>query len=194
MRGTRGLALGVAHGRCQYPARASATPVRRLNGRCTGNDAHVNAGSDDDAVEEEFRSLLEGLRTTLPGVQLITAFLLTLPLYDRFENLVRSERVAYYLAFVSALMSSLLLMAPASHQRLRAGDGVARRHRRHLDIAVRLTVVGSAGFAVAITASAYLVSSVVLGRGAAVGVATLVAAVGLWSWYYLPLVSFRRES
>ena len=145
-------------------------------------------------MEEEFRSLLEGLRTTLPGVQLITAFLLTLPLYDRFGDLVRPERVAYYVAFVSALLSSLLLMAPASHQRLRAGDGVARRHRHHLDVAVRLTVLGSAGFALAITASAYLVSSVVLGTRAAVGVTILVAAVGLWSWYYLPLVSFRRGS
>ena len=120
---------------------------------------------ESDEVEEEFRSLLEGLRTTLPGVQLVTAFLLTVPLYDKYDALVRSERVAYYVAFVSALMSSLLLMAPSSHQRLRStgGEGVARRHRRHLDAAVRITVVGSALFAVAITAVAFLVSSVVAG-------------------------------
>ncbi len=30
-------------------------------------------------VDKEFRSLMEGLRTTLPGVQFIVAFLLTLP-------------------------------------------------------------------------------------------------------------------
>ncbi|MBA2752350.1 MAG: hypothetical protein H0U41_08980 [Actinobacteria bacterium] len=146
----------------------------------------------DDSVEEEFRSLLEGLRTTLPGVQLVTAFLLTLPLYDRFSELVRAERVAYYVAFVSALVSSLLLMAPSSHQRLRSGNGVARRHRGHLQSAVRLTVVGTVGFAVAITASAYLVSSVVLGTPYAIAITVFVGLVGAWSWFYVPLVAFRR--
>jgi hypothetical protein len=146
-------------------------------------------------VEREFRSLLEGLRTTLPGVQFITAFLLTIPLYERFEELVRAERVAYYVAFGSALASSLLLMAPSSHQRIRAQDGrVARHSRRHLEVAVRLTVVGSALFAVALTASAFLVSSFVLGTPIAIGVTAFVAAVGAWSWFYLPLVTFARDA
>jgi hypothetical protein len=153
----------------------------------------VPESTDSEQVEEEFRSLLEGLRTTLPGVQLISAFLLTLPLYDHFDDLIRSERVAYYVAFVSALISSVLLMAPSSHQRLRSGDGVARRHRRHLETAVRLTIAGTIAFAVALIAVAYLVSSVVLSTGAAIGVALLVTAVGAWSWFYLPLVSFETK-
>lgn len=164
-----------------------------MNANVDARSGRVEDGQDgtDDAVEEEFRSLLEGLRTTLPGVQLITAFLLTLPLYDHFDDLIRSERVAYYVAFVAALVSSILLMAPSAHQRMRSGDGVARRHRRHLESAVRLTVVGTVGFAITITASAFLVSSLVLGTGVAIGVTALVAAVGAWSWFYLPLVGFR---
>ncbi len=145
-------------------------------------------------VERQFRSLLEGLRTTLPGVQLISAFLLILPLYDRFADFTRAERVAYYIAFVSALVSSLLLMAPSSHQRLRAHAGrVARHSQRHLVVAVRLTVIGSALFAIALTASAFLVSSLVLGTPAAIGVTAVVGSVGAWSWFYLPLVSFERD-
>ena len=81
-------------------------------------DQGAATGSRRGDVDDQFRSLLEGLRTTLPGVQLITAFLLTMPLYDRFEDLTGAERAAYYVAFVSALVSSLLLMAPSSHQRL----------------------------------------------------------------------------
>ena len=146
-------------------------------------------------VEKEFRSLLEGLRTTLPGVQLISAFLLTLPLYDRFDDLVRAERAAYYIAFGSALLSSLLLMAPSSHQRVRAHAGsVARHSRRHLMVAIRLTVVGSALFAVALTASAFLVSSLVLGTPIAIGVTVVVGATGAWSWFYLPLVTFAHDT
>jgi hypothetical protein len=164
----------------------------------TGNKRGVDtlepATDDTDEVEDEFRSLLEGLRTTLPGVQLVTAFLLTVPLYDKYDELGRSERVAYYVAFASALLASVLLTAPSSHQRLRADDGVARRHRHHLDVAVRLTVVGSVLFAVALTAVASLVSSLVLGNPWSLAVAAGIALTLAWSWYYLPLVAFRRDT
>ena len=148
---------------------------------------------EDEKVEDEFRSLLEGLRTTLPGVQLATAFLLTVPMYDKYDSLVHTERVAYYLAFGSALLSSLLLTAPSSHQRLRNRHGLARHNRRHLDAAVKITVAGSALFAVTITAVAFLVASIVLTTAVAIVMTLLVAVTCLWSWYYLPLVSFRRD-
>jgi hypothetical protein len=84
-------------------------------------------------------------------------------------------------------------MAPSSHQRLRSEEGVSRRHRSHLDAAVRLTVIGSAAFAVAITSVAFMVSSIVLSTGLAIAVTAVTAGVCLWSWYYLPLVAFRRD-
>ena len=148
---------------------------------------------DPEQVEEEFRSLMEGLRTTLPGVQLATAFLLTVPMYDKYDDLRHSERVAYYIAFATALLASLLLTAPSSHQRVRSGRTVARRHRSDLDVAVRLAIAGSALFAVAITAVAYLVSSVVLGAAWAIAVTVVVAITYLWSWYWIPLVTFQRN-
>jgi len=152
------------------------------------------ASDDIDQVEEEFRSLLEGLRTTLPGVQLVTAFLLTIPFYDKYDQLGHSERVAYYVAFATAITASVLLTAPSSHQRLRADDaGVARRHRRHLDVAVHLTILGSVLFAVALTAVAFLVSSVVVGGPWSLVVTAGIALTLGWSWYYLPLVAFRRD-
>jgi hypothetical protein len=149
----------------------------------------------DNPIEDQFRSLLEGLRTTLPGVQLIAAFLLTVPFYDHWDDLVHLERLAYYVAFGSALLSSLLLMAPSSHQRLRAESrgSVARHSTRHLAVAVRLTVIGTVLFAIAVTAVAYLVASFVLGSIAAAVSAIVVGAVGAWSWFYVPLVDFERD-
>ena len=148
----------------------------------------------DDQVEEEFRSLMEGLRTTLPGAQLVTAFLLTVPMYEKYDTLVRSERIAYYIAFGCAVLGTLLLMAPSSHQRLRSDDdGVARRHQEHVQVAVRISVAGSLLFGVAMVAVAFLVTSIVLDTPMAVLAALVVALVGGWSWYYLPVVSFRRD-
>lgn len=150
--------------------------------------------TSDRDVEQEFLSLLDGLRVTLPGVQLITAFLLTVPLYDRYPDLEPFERVAYYVAFGCALASSILLTAPSSHQRLRAhGGSVARHSARHLDVAVRLTIAGSVLFGVALTAAAFVVSSLILSTPAALAVTATIALVLGWSWFYLPLVDFRRK-
>ena len=145
-------------------------------------------------VEKEFLSLLDGLRVTLPGVQLITAFLLTVPLYDRFPDLQRTERVAYYIAFGCGLASSVLLTAPSSHQRLRAHGGrVARHSPHHQEVAVRLTIAGSVLFGVALTAVAYVVSSLVLTTPVAVVFTVTMGLVLAWSWFYLPLVTFRKR-
>lgn len=150
---------------------------------------------DSNTVNEDFRSLMEGLRTTLPGVQIITAFLLTLPLQSHFEDLVTAERIAYYVAFASALISSLLLMAPSSHQRLRAAEQgtVARHSPHHLAVAVRVTNLGTTLFAVAMVAVAYLISSVLFVTPVAIAFTVLVAAVCAWTWFYQPLVAFDRE-
>lgn len=145
-------------------------------------------------VDDQFRSLLEGLRTTLPGIQIITAFLLTLPLYDRFDEFSTAERWAYFVAFVSALASSILLMAPSAHQRLRSDERGVRRHsRRHLASAVRLTVGGTVGLAVALGAVAYLVSSLVMGTAVAAALTTVLGVLALWSWFYLPVVAFEDD-
>lgn len=151
--------------------------------------------SSDDDLDDQFRSLLEGLRTTLPGVQLIAGFLLIVPFQINFADLSTAERGAFHIAFLSALSGSLLLMAPSSHQRLRAkSDGsVARETPAHVRTAIRLAVAGSALFALAMVAVAYLVASVVLNTTVAVAATVVVAAVALWSWFYLPLVAWAAD-
>lgn len=152
------------------------------------------AGGDD--LDDEFRSLLEGLRTTLPGVQLIAGFLLIVPFQVSFSDLTSAERGAFHVAFISALTGSLLLMAPSSHQRLRAkgGDRVSRQTPHHVAVAVRLSTAGSALFALSLVAVAYLVASVVLNTAVAVLLTAVVAVVALWSWFYLPLVAWRDDA
>lgn len=152
-------------------------------------------GGHDD-LDDEFRSLLEGLRTTLPGVQLIAGFLLIVPFQVAFSDLAAAERAAFYVAFVSALTGSLLLMAPSSHQRLRAKGGgrVARQTPHHVAIAVRLSTAGSVLFALALVAVAYLVASVVLNTAVAIVLTLVVAVVAGWSWFYLPLVAWADDA
>jgi magnesium-transporting ATPase (P-type) len=148
--------------------------------------------ADGDEVDDAFRAVLEGLRTTLPGVQVLFAFLLTLPFLESFDDLLGSEKTAFYLAFFGSAVASILLIAPSAHQRLRAPiSGVKRRSARHLQITVRITIVGTIVFAVALAAAVYLVSSLVMKSGIDAVLATVaVTALLGWSWFYVALVTF----
>ena len=150
---------------------------------------------DGDEVDDAFRAVLEGLRTTLPGVQVLFAFLLTLPFLESFHSLPVPEKTAFYLAFFGSAVASILLIAPSAHQRIRAPiSGVKRRSARHLQITVRITIIGTVVFAVALVAAVYLVSSLVIDDRIGVIVATVaVTALLGWSWFFVPLVTFANH-
>jgi hypothetical protein len=144
-------------------------------------------------VDDQFRAILEGLRTTLPGVQVLFAFLLILPLQTAFTEIRHVDRIAYYVAFFGSAMASVLLIAPSAHQRIRAPvSGVQRRSERHLRIAILITIAGTIVFAIALGAAVFLISSLVLTQSVAIAATAATAAVIIWSWFYVPLVTFRH--
>jgi hypothetical protein len=148
----------------------------------------------ENDVDDQFRSLMEGLRTTLPGVQVLFAFLLVLPLQSSFTEITDVERIAYYVSFFGSAMASVLLIAPSAHQRLRAPvEGVERRSERHLQIAVSLTIAGTIIFALALSAAVFLISTLTLTDNLAIAATVAVAGIMAWSWFYIPLVTFRRH-
>ena len=145
------------------------------------------------SVDDEFRSILEGLRTTLPGTQALFGFLLILPFQGNFADLGVVPRTAYYVAFLSAAVATVLLIAPSAHQRLRAPrSGIQRRSETHLRITVWVTIVGTIILALALAASVFLVSHVVLSNLAASIAIGAIGFVMAMVWFYLPLVTFER--
>ena len=145
-----------------------------------------------DDVDEQFLAFMEGLRTTLPGVQVLFAFLLILPFQASFGDITGLEKRVYYAAFVTAALATVLLIAPSVHQRVRAHHTtVARRHPDHLQSAVRIANVGTSLAVVALSASAYLASSIVFNNLLAVAGAVVLASVAGYTWFFLPLVAWK---
>ena len=152
------------------------------------------ASEDRSDVDAQFRSLLEGLRTSLPGVQVLFAFLLTAPLQSRFAEIAAREKAAFAVAFYASGVASVLLIAPSVHQRFRAPSSGIRRHsKRHLVVATWVAILGTVCMGVAIVSTVYLVSTLAFSKTAAVLAATIVGAITVWSWVYLPLVAFRSN-
>lgn len=155
--------------------------------------APEEGGKGSGSVDDQFRALLEGLRVTLPGVQVLFGFLLTLPLQSAFGQLSLANRVAYAVAFFASAVASVLLIAPSVHQRVRAPEtGMRRRSPRHLAIAVWLTIAGTIAFMIALVAAVFLVADLLLDNVKAAGIAAGLALLATWSWFYLPLVHFQR--
>jgi hypothetical protein len=151
------------------------------------------ADKEPDA-EEQFTALLEGLRATLPGVEVLFAFLLVLPFQNGFSKLHSFEMRLYAIAFGAAGVALVLLIAPSVHQRARVPfTGLPRRSVRHVRIGAYLGLGGSLAASVALVASAWLAMSVVYQNGVAVVFAVVIALLVAWAWFWLPLLTFRKD-
>jgi len=156
--------------------------------------ADENTTKDGD-VDDQFRALLEGLRLTIPAVAVLFSFLLTLPLQAAFSELRTVEKVVFYVAFISASLATVLVVAPSAHQRVRAPiSGIPRRTPSDVAAATWLSIAGTIAFAVSIAAASYLVSALIFTNDLAAGLITaVVAGVTAWAWFYMPAVSFSRD-
>jgi hypothetical protein len=158
------------------------------------NTSGPNQGRDPQDVDDQFRAVLEGLRTTIPGVMVLFSFLMILPLQSSFPEISTSNTAVFYIAFVSAALSSVLLIAPSVHQRVRAPiSGIRRTSLEHVMTATKIAIVGTVLFLVSIAAVVYLVSSIVFADSIAAVATTVTTVVSGWAWFYVPLVRFRNH-
>ena len=149
---------------------------------------------DAQDVDDQFRAVLEGLRTTIPGVMVLFSFLLILPLQSSFPEISATNTAVFYIAFFSAALSSILLIAPSVHQRVRAPiSGIRRTSLEHVMSATKIAVVGTVLFLVSISAVVYLVSSIVFADSFAAVATVAITLVSAWAWFYVPLVRFRQH-
>lgn len=140
--------------------------------------------SEKERIDREVIELLNELRVTLPGVQVLFAFLLILPFQAGFAEVTDIERAVYLVAFLSTTAATVLLIAPATYHRIqfRAGDKL-----NMLITSNRLFIAGTLCLGVAITASVFLISEVLVGDVVAWVIAGAAALALLLFWYALPV-------
>jgi hypothetical protein len=133
--------------------------------------------------DRELIELLTELRVALPGVQVLFAFLLTVPFTNRFTELSRLNRDADFVAFMSSAAASAFLIAPSAYHRLRWRQG---DRERMLRVSNQLAIAGIASLAVGITAVVFLITALLYGTLPAVIVGTVIAATIAGLWFLLP--------
>lgn len=136
--------------------------------------------------ERENRRMLEllnELRVALTGVQVMFAFLLTVPFTQRFAQVTEFQRLVYFSTLLCAAAAVAFLIAPTAQHRI-----LFRRHQKH-QLIVRgnfLTIVGLAFLAVAMIGVVLLITDVLFKTTTVVVVTVATASLFATLWYVIP--------
>jgi Family of unknown function (DUF6328) len=150
--------------------------------RQTGSDVHEDG---DERANRELMELLNELRVALPGIQVLFAFLLTIPFSQRFSALDASDRRVYFAAVLATAAATLCLIAPTAHHRLRFRAAVKEHLLRVANV---LTIVGLVLLAFAVSAVTYVITDLIYPGTAPRIVAAVLAGAFVLVWFVLPLL------
>lgn len=143
-----------------------------------------------ERVDRELIELLNELRVALPGVQVLFAFLLTVPLSTRFGGLSELQRDVFFGTFLATVAASALLMAPTAYHRLRFREG---DKERMLHSANRFALAGLALLVLAISSAVFLVTDILYDPTFALLIAGAVMVLLVGCWFGLALVRKARD-
>jgi hypothetical protein len=137
-----------------------------------------------ETINRNWTELIQEMRSTQTGMQVLSAFLLTLPYSDRFDSLDVVQRTAYLCVLVGAICGTAVVMSPIAHHRI-----LFRRGRRPWLVATANRVARTALVLVAFVTCGviFLTFDLTVGRTAA-AVASATGLVGyLVLWVGIPL-------
>ena len=142
---------------------------------------------DEDPKERRDRELIEllnELRVALPGVQVLFAFLLTVPFSQRFGRLTGLQRDAFFVAFLATTLSTALLITPTSFHRIRFRQA---DKERLLQIGNLSAIAGLIALLIAILAGVFLITDVLFETVWASLVLAIMAGAYVFLWFGIPL-------
>ena len=133
-----------------------------------------------ETLTRNWDELLQEIRVTQTGVQILTGFLLTVPFSNRFGDLTLFQRNLYLAVLAGSVLTTGLVVAPVAFHRV-----LFRRRRRELlvESGNRFAMAGLATLALTVSGVVLLVFDIVLGRTEAwvAGGASLLLFTFLWA-------------
>lgn len=145
------------------------------------------SGRDETEAERADRNwieLLQELRVTQTGVQLLTGLLLTLPFQERFLDLDQFEKTLYLAMVITAVSATALLIAPVAFHRILFREGEKDWLVRRGNLAAN---AGLGCLALATSGAIWLIFDVVTNRTLGTIVAATMLLVFLVTWWVAPL-------
>ena len=144
-----------------------------------GRDESVN-----ERMDRNWSEILQELRVTQTGTQILTGFLLTIAFQPKFVTLSPFQHRVYLVLVVMAVLTTALGLAPVNLHR-----GLFRKHAKAMLVRIAHLIlrIALAGVGLVLTGTVLLIFDVVVGHRPAL-VAASVMVVVVASIAALPLV------
>ncbi|MFU8851912.1 DUF6328 family protein [Micromonospora sp. SL1-18] len=139
--------------------------------------------------QRNFADLLQELRVAQTGVQILFAFLLTLPFSSGFTRTTNFQKDTYIVALLAAAAATAMIISPVAFHR-----ALFRRGRKPelVWFAHRVAIGGLAFMLIAMVSAVLLITDFVLGRPMALVLSAIAGAWFLAFWLILPLAARRN--
>jgi uncharacterized integral membrane protein len=140
--------------------------------------------TETERLDRNLSELLQELRVALPGVQVLFAFLLTIPFNQRFALLTTAQERIYLATFLATTISAALLIAPTAFHRINFRK---QQKGQLVFIANRMAIIGLGFLALAMTGVVLLVTDFLFATVVTVVCTAFAALMFATLWYALPL-------
>ena len=133
--------------------------------------------------DRNFADLLQELRVAPTGVQILFAFLLTLPFSSGFPHTTAFQKDTYIVALIAAAFATAMIISPVAFHRALFRQG---RKPELVRYAHRMATGGLAFMLIAMVSSVLLITDYLLNIWAAVILTAITAAWFLTFWAFIP--------
>jgi Family of unknown function (DUF6328) len=146
--------------------------------------------TDAERHDRQLGELLQEVRVAVPGVQVLFAFLLTVPFASAWDKTTDLQQDVYFATLLMTAIATAFLMAPGSIHRV-----LFKQSDKQfiVNMANWLLLAGLGALAVAIGLAVFLVADVLFDITAAAIAAGCIFGFTVGLWYVLPLVRRLRH-
>ncbi len=146
--------------------------------------------SEQERLNRNMNELLQELRVSQTGVQILFAFLLALPFAQRFKEVTAFQRDVYFATLLLCGASAAFFIAPVNAHRLL----FRQQEKAHLIASSNwMAITGLACLSLGLTGVILLISDFLFGTTAAVIATACMATLFAFLWYVLPLSWLARQ-
>ena len=148
------------------------------------------ANDEEGRLDRELIELLNELRVTLPGLQVLFAFLLIVPFSQQFQQVNDVQKYAYLVTLVATGLGAAFLIAPTPYHRIRFRD---RDKESMLRTSNRFAIAGVFCLATAMTSAVFFITDYLFRAPVPLLVAGLIGVALYGLWFGLPLSREERR-
>ncbi|MEU4236132.1 DUF6328 family protein [Actinoplanes sp. NPDC026619] len=144
---------------------------------------HIKHENEKQRWDRNFADLLQELRVAQTGIQILFAFLLTLPFSNGFPKTTAFQKDIYIVALLAAAASTTMIISPVAFHRALFRQG---RKPELVRYAHRMLTGGLAFLLISMVSSVFLIIDYLLTRPMALLLGGLTALFFLSFWVAIP--------